>query len=356
MNTVSFLQEGREAAQLRRRRQGAAGILRRAAGDLDVDTDDLLAAWHGRGGQKASGAAGSPKARLSTLAVTTEIDSFTEVIKVMDKMVVDLKAEQAEEVQFKAYCEKEIRTNDKITYTKTEEKEDLEAKMQSLEDAIKAYEKEIEEAQAKIADNKKAMLSAGQTREAENKEFQTVVADQRAAQTILKKALGALKSFYDKKALLQQRQGESQTPPVQFNKYSKNAGSVSVMGLIEQIIGDSVALEKESIAAEAQAQADYETFAKDTTAENKALGELLVFKTKAIASANVEKSDAEATHAATVDELESLAQANADLHSECDWTVKNFDIRQKARLQEIEAIQKAKSFLSGEDKSGLVRQ
>jgi len=200
------------------------------------------------------------------------------------------------------------------------------------------------------------MLSASQTREAENKEFQAVVADQRAAQAILQKALGALKSFYDKKALLQQQQGDSQTPPVQFTKYSKNAGSVSVMGLIQQIIGDSVALEKESIAAETQAQADYETFAKDTTAENKAQGELIVFKTKAVASAKVEKSDTEATHGATVDELDSLAQANADLHGECDFTLKNYDVRQKARLQEIEAIQKAKAFLSGEDKSGLVRQ
>ncbi|CAK0796257.1 unnamed protein product [Prorocentrum cordatum] len=274
----------------------------------------------------------------------------------MDKMMVDLKAEQAEEVQLKAYCLKELRANEKMNYTKTEEKEDLEAKIESLEDAIRAYEKEIEEAQAKVADNKKAMLSASQTREAENKEFQTVVADERAAQAILNKALGALKSFYDKQALLQQRQGDSQTPPVQFTKYSKNAGSVSVMGLIEQIIGDSEALEKESIAAEAQAQTDYEKFAKDTTAENKALGELIVVKTKAIASSEVEKSDSEATHGATVDELESLAQANADLHGECDFTLKNFDIRQAARLQEVEAIQKAKAFLSGEDKSGLVRQ
>merc|ERR1740121_3530953 len=333
MATIAFIQENSEMrAKMRARRVGAAGILRKAAGDLDVETDDLLAAWHGRGGPKASGATGSPKSRLSTLAVTVEIDDFAEVKKAMDKMMVDLKAQEGLEVQFKAYCLKELRANEKMNYTKTEEKEDLEAKIESLEDAIKAYEKEIDEAQAKIADNKKAMLSASQTREAENKEFQTVVADQRAAQAILKKALGALKSFYDKKALLQQKQGDSQTPPVQFTKYSKNAGSVSVMGLIEQIIGDSVALEKESIAAETQAQADYEKFTKDTTAET------------------------EATHEATVDELESLAQANADLHSECDFTLKNFDIRQKARLQEIEAIQKAKAFLSGEDKSGLVRQ
>ena len=98
----------------------------------------------------------------------------------------------------------------------TEEKEDLEAEI--IETAIKKYKKEIKEAEDKIAANKKAMLSASQTREAENKEFQQIVQDQRAAQTILTKALKALKSFYDKKALIQQKQGDSQTPPVQFMK------------------------------------------------------------------------------------------------------------------------------------------
>ena len=34
----------------------------------------------------------------------------------------------------------------------------------------------------------------------------------------------------------------AQTPPVQFTKYSQNASSVSVMGLMEQIIGDSPAV------------------------------------------------------------------------------------------------------------------
>jgi len=288
--------------------------------------------------------------------VTVEIDDFAEVKKAMDKMVADLKSEQAEMVQFKAYCLKELRANEKVNYTKTEEKEDLEAKIDSIEEAIRKYTEEIEEARAKIAGNEKAMKEASQAREAENKEFQTIVADQRASQGILKKALGALKSFYDKKALLQQGQGSEQTPPVKFTDYSKNQGAVSVMGLIEQIISDSVALEKETVASEAAAQADYERFQKDTTAENKRLDELVVFKTKAISDAKVELSDTQSEHGATVEELAGIAQMISDLHGECDFTLKNFDIRQKARLQEIEAIQAAKAFLSGEDKSGLVRQ
>jgi len=43
----------------------------------------------------------------------------------------------------------------------------------------------------------------------------------------------------------------------------------------------------------------------------------------------------------------SLAQYEADLHEQCDFVLKNFDIRQKARLQEMEAVQAAKAILSG---------
>ncbi|CAK0869820.1 unnamed protein product, partial [Prorocentrum cordatum] len=169
MATIAFIQETSEAqAQMRKRRVGAAGILRKAAGNLDLETDDLLAAWHGRGGPQVEGAGGSPRTRLSTLAVSVEIDDFAEVKKAMDKMMVDLKAEQAEEVQFKAYCLKELRANEKLNYTKTEEKEDLEAKIESIEEAIKKYTEEIEEAQAKIARNEKAMKEASQARETES--------------------------------------------------------------------------------------------------------------------------------------------------------------------------------------------
>merc|ERR1740138_1837276 len=188
MATIAFIQEKSEMqAKMRARRVGAAGILRKAAGNLDLETDDLLAAWHGRGGPKVEGAGGSPKSRLSTLAVTVEIDDFADVKKAMDKMVADLKSEQAEEVQFKAYCLKELRANEKLNYTKTEEKEDLEAKIESIEEAIKKYNEEIAEATAKIAANEKAMKEASQAREAENKEFQVIVADQRASQGILNK-------------------------------------------------------------------------------------------------------------------------------------------------------------------------
>ena len=46
-------------------------------------------------------------------------------------------------------------------------------------------------------------------------------------------------------------------------------------------------------------------------------------------------------------ELEQLANYKAELHSSCDFVMKNFEIRQTARDEEIEALKQAKAILSG---------
>ena len=43
------------------------------------------------------------------------------------------------------------------------------------------------------------------------------------------------------------------------------------------------------------------------------------------------------------------ASLEQSLHLECDFTLKNFDISQTARMEEIEAIEQAKAVLSGAD-------
>merc|ERR1719146_107165 len=190
------------------------------------------------------------------------------------------------------------------------------------------------------------MKLASEDREAENAEYQQSVADQRATQVILKKALDKLAAVYKT-----QKRGnaalDQQTPPVQFAPMKQHGGSSVVMGLIEQIIEDSKKTEAEAVKAEAEAQAGYETFVKDSNAEVASLTAMIVTKTKAIEGAKLDMENAESDLEATNAELESLAAYLADLHDQCDFVVKNFDIRQKARLNEIEAIQEAKAILSG---------
>lgn len=346
----AFLQVGEHSSEhvdtQRALRARAVEALRAAARSPDFDASDLLTSWEGR--SHAPVAPAGPRAQLATLATMVQLDSFTKVKEMMDKLVADMKAEQEEEVKFKAYCEKELKDNEKAVHDKTNEKKDLTSKIEHLDTLIEKLAAEIKDAKADIASTEVDVKKASQTREAENAAFQTTVADQRAIQSILKKALARLEDFYKKQpgaAAFAQR--HAQTPPVQFNKYNANAGSSSVMGLIEQIIGDSSSLEKEAIKGEYASQADYEQMVKDSNAVIASLSEAVTEKTGLIAEAKEDKTAADSGLKSTNGELESLGQYEGDLHMQCDFVLNNFEIRQKARQQEMDAIATAKAILSG---------
>eukprot|EP00747_Dinoflagellata_sp_TGD_P136829 gnl/TRDRNA2_/TRDRNA2_175597_c6_seq4.p1 gnl/TRDRNA2_/TRDRNA2_175597_c6~~gnl/TRDRNA2_/TRDRNA2_175597_c6_seq4.p1 ORF type:complete len:793 (+),score=260.23 gnl/TRDRNA2_/TRDRNA2_175597_c6_seq4:82-2460(+) len=347
--SVSLLQVNTvEGAEMLARRNRAVSSLMKAVQAPVFAADDLLAAWHDRqSGPSGAWGANSPRTRLSTLAVSVKMDSFAEVMKAMDEMVATLKEEQKTEVAFKANCEKNFDENEKTTLEKTDVKEDLEGKMDALKNDIKSLEEEIDEATKQISETQISIKKASETRESENAEFQTTVADARATQAILAKALKSLESFYKKAAAAMVQQQADQAPPVQFNSYKKNAGSGPVMGLIEQIVEDSKALETESVTAEKSAQAEYETFVKNSNAVVDDLTNSVNEKTKAVSDKKLELQTAESDHESTVGELNTLASVKADLHSECDFVLGNFEIRQKARLEEMEAIESAKLLISG---------
>jgi len=347
--TVALFQEDLSvAASTSAKRASAASLLRRAADAPDFEADDLLAAWHGRH-VPSLGAAAGPHAQLSTLAMAVQLDSFTDVKKLMDKMIVNLKQEQADEVEFKAYCVTELNSNEKTTYAKNERKNELQTNIQHLETLVANLQNKIAEEKSQIARTQLEIKKASQTREEENAEFQTVVADQRATQAILTKALQKLKDFYQKGIgnVVSLSQKAAQEPPVKFNSYKVNSGSTPVIGLLEQIMEDSKALEAETTSAEYQAQSDYENFVSDSNGLIHGLQSAITSQTKAVAAAHSDAAVAQENLANTISELDSLTQYETDLHNQCDFVLKNFDIRQRARLQEIEAIQAAKAILSG---------
>merc|ERR1719507_2645052 len=185
-------------------------------------------------------------------------------------------------------------------------------------------------------------MKASEIRKEENANYQEEVMDQRAMQMILAKAIKRMRLVYKKKeALIQQE------PPVKFQPLKQNAGASPVIGLMEQIVEDSKAVEKDTMAAEQEAQQAYASFVVDSDMSIEQLNAQIDKRTKAKAAAEVEKAETEASKDSTETQLESLAEAAADLHKQCDFVLKNFDIRQKGRLQEIEALQGAKALLSG---------
>lgn len=346
--TITFLQSDSSlemSAEMKARRARTVSFLRKVTKDPDFETDDLLAAWNRRARKPV------PGSHLSTLAVSVELDSFTKVKKMMDNMVVDLKKQQAEESEFKSTCITEFDDNEKETFDKTETKEDLEAKLAKLDSLMKRLSEEIADAQAQTADAQEGIKKAGEAREGENSLFQSTVADQRATQNILAKALKRLRVFYKGEkggAVGGGAQFVQQTPPVQFTKYAHNKGASPVIGLIQQIVEDSKKTESEAIQGETTAQADYEKFVKDSNTLIAQQSNAVTQKTKEVAAAKLATEEAKSSHDSTVEELNMLAESLAGLNGKCNWLLKNFDLRQSARLKEIEAIQQAKAFLSGQ--------
>merc|ERR1719156_220399 len=134
-------------------------------------------------------------------------------------MMAELKEVQKADDEKYEYCTSEIKSNEKQTAAKTELKADLEQKIDDLSSTISTLTDEIAALKAEVAQTNVEMKAASETREAENKDFQVTVADQKATQTILKKASDRMAAFY---GLIQTGKGTYSQP--KQGTYSKHGG------------------------------------------------------------------------------------------------------------------------------------
>merc|ERR1719453_1679296 len=281
--------------------------------------------------------------RLAALAVHVRLDAFKRVIKAIDDMIAELMEEKKAEIKHRDYCIENLNNNERNTERKDREKNDVLALIDDLTMQIETLTKEIATLKTEISDMQLELKHAGEDRELENKEFQGIVADQRASQGLLKQALDVLKAVYAKKLALMQKQ----EPPTGFKKYEKNKKSGGVMGMIQELIDESKQAETDAIRAEEEAQKAYEDFVKETNGSIETKSKEIVNKSEIKAKAEDDKTKAEESRDMILLDLEQLANEAADLHKACDYVLKNFDIRQTARDEEVEALKQAKAILSG---------
>merc|ERR1719359_2761669 len=102
-------------------------------------------------------------------------------------------------------------------------------------------------------------------------------------------------------------------------------------------------------------QVGYETLVTETNASIQALEKQVVSDTEAKGFAEADKAEASIEKDSVMGELEALNGENADLHESCDYTLKNFDLRQTARDDEIEALKQCLAMFSGASFSGFIQ-
>merc|ERR1719230_609521 len=214
---------------------------------------------------------GATTPALALLAVSVKLDAFEKVIAEIDRLVEELTKQQADEVAHRDWCIDELNANNRSTAAGYDKKASLEAKIEDLKKTIQTLTDTIESHKATIAETQEQMKRAGDTREAENADYQQAVVDQRLTQVILKKALDRMKQVY---AFLEQPgAAHTQTSatktdpgngPARFKKYEQHAGGSRVVAMIEEIIADSKKTEDEAIASEEDSQTAYENFMKNS--------------------------------------------------------------------------------------------
>merc|ERR1719414_748083 len=306
---------------------------------------------------------------------------FEKVIAMIDEMVATLKKEQADDDSKKEYCLTELDASDDKKKALEKHISDTEADIAAAEEGIATLAEEIAALIAGIQALDKSVAAATEQRKEENADFKELMASDSAAKELLNLALNRLQLFYNPKLYkppakverssmdaisedvaptLVQISKHSQSkvapppPPETFGAYTKkteeHGGVVQMIGLL---IAD---LDKEMTEAETtekDAQVDYEALMKDS-AEKRAQD------SKTLADKEGAKADLEGDLEAHKDTLKDANQDLAatikyihDLHMECDWLLKYFDVRKEMRAGEIDALGKARAVLSGADFSLL---
>merc|ERR1719161_486900 len=137
--------------------------------------------------------------RLRMVAMQVQMDPFSAMKEEIDKLVAGLSKEKQDEIKHRDFCIAELNQNEKQTAAKMDMKQDLETKIADLSAMMETLTEEITTIQEEMAATQTEMKKASQIREAENKDFQTTVTEQRATQALLKKLWIVSKRFMTKR-------------------------------------------------------------------------------------------------------------------------------------------------------------
>jgi len=289
---------------------------------------------------------------MAFLLLSAKTDPFKKVIAAIDDLSAKLKVEMADEVKHKDFCVNELHENKVDEEKKQAKLDNLESKLQDLDAHKKKVEDTISALKADILNTQTEMQRASEDRKAENREFQTIVADQIRTIGALKAAHAKLGEFYFKDAFVQEPDfGAAKAAGVeaspQFEAYESNGNSNKVMNMIQKLQGESQVVKDNAVSDEQNAADAYVKLVGESNESVKAKSKAVVDKTEELSDTEQGISQATISKGETLRELESLAATKGDLHAQCDFLLKNFAARQGARSAELDALAEVKGILGG---------
>jgi len=302
-----------------------------------------------------------PRLDLIEMAMKGGKIGFGKIIKMVDNLVVELKAEQGLDNDKKSYCLKEIDAAEDKKKGLDLDVSDLGKAIEDGKEGIAALAAEIKALEAGIKALDKDVADATSTRKAEHDDYVETLAQNSAAKDILGFAKNRLNKFYNPKLYVPPPKREvamaqvsgAPPPPPEANLAYKKSGNQGggVINMIDLLVADIDKENQQMEVDEKDAQSDYEQFMSGSSSKRAQDSKAITDKAAAKAETEGEvESNTESKKSKQVEAMET-AKYLGGLHEECDWLLQNFDARKAARSGEIDALGKAKAVLSGADYS-----
>jgi len=144
-------------------------------------------------------ARGRPELSFIALALQGKKVNFGKVLKMIDEMVVTLKAEQQDDDDKKEYCEMQFDTADDKKKSLERSVANLDKAIAKDKEAIAALAEEIKALEAGIVALDKSVAEATEQRKEENSDYTELMANDAAAKELLGFAKNRLNKFYNPK-------------------------------------------------------------------------------------------------------------------------------------------------------------
>jgi len=303
---------------------------------------------------------------------------FGKIVELIDALVVELKKDQSADDEKKGYCGAELDKTEDRAKVLSQDYSDFETSLDDAKEAVSTFTVEIEALSDGITAMDKEVAVATGTRKEENEDFTATAASNAAAVDLLKFAKNRLNKFYNpsqyeappKRQLSEDEQitasmnsltqvslhgsdSAAPPPPPAANLAYKTKGEESsgVIRLIDNLVNDVETEMQQAELEEKDGQSDYEKFMSHAAGKRADDSKSMTDKEAALADAEMSVVNLKKELYNTGVHMQDTGKYLGSLHAECDWLLNNFDIRKEARVDEIDALGKAKDVLSGADYS-----
>jgi len=322
------------------------------------------------------------------------------VTHMVDDMVHVLHDEDVEDEHKKDFCANETETTLNLQTEKQNLVESLKASIEEMSDEVSDLSSQIKVLEEEIATNDKEVFEASELRQKEHKEFQDNFATMDTAKRLLDKAATRLHKFYSpemhakkvkkvtdkalsdaglslavkkmkasfdtvdesfvqKKMVLRHRERKVAPPvlPDTPGTYEKKE-SGGVLGLMNKMKEELTADMREAETDEKYSAKDYVRIMKEAKETRAQLVKTMKHKMAVKAETENKIVDAKAKQSLTLEELQNLALYLVQLHSECDFLMRNFENRHEGRVGEEVGLEDAKTIVTHEEppSHGVVEQ